>query len=389
MKGTNQLSFDNEESFGGEGFPACDEYPCEQVIICEHSLDFYECKICFKNKPIQKQKSTLEKFIKISLSPLYLIGWLVTVIFVGMGLLIEKGSEILGALVFLSLVVSAIYHVFFTFIPFLFNLFLLKRTIFTLHNSWNVLKVRNQLLNFVVMLFSQKICTCGVSSRESIPRIINLFISKKTLPIVNGFDHQRVDRVKINTGKEKVFTNNSKMKIVCVGALNKTKNQIALLKVLKKIQLDAEVIFLGDGLNSAYLKHFSENISKPTEIIFKGRVSRDLAIEHMLEADISISVSKGEGLPIAVLESMYAGCFTILSAIPPHLEISPPEDRCYFVDLDNAEDIENSLDYVQNNLNTIRSSRDISKEYTMLNFSVKNMLKEYRKVYESLISCEK
>ena len=279
----------------------------------------------------------------------------------------------------------------FTFILaiFPFNLFLLKKTVFTLHNSWNVLKVRNQFLNFVVMLFSQKICTCGVSSRESIPRIINLFISKKTLPIVNGFDHQRVDRVKINTGKEKVFTNNSKMKIVCVGALNKTKNQIALLKVLKKMQLDAEVVFLGDGLNSAYLKHFSENISKPTEIIFKGRVSRDLAIEHMLEADISISVSKGEGLPIAVLESMYAGCFTILSAIPPHLEISPPEDRCYFVDLDNAEDIENSLDYVQNNLNTIRSSRDISKEYTMLNFSVKNMLKEYRKVYESLISCEK
>ena len=124
MKETNKLSFDNEESFGGEGFPACDEYPCEQVIICEHSLDFYECKICFKNKPIQKQKSTLEKFIKISLSPLYLIGWLVTVIFVGMGLLIEKGSEILGALVFLSLVVSAIYHFFFVFIPYILSFLL-------------------------------------------------------------------------------------------------------------------------------------------------------------------------------------------------------------------------------------------------------------------------
>ena len=103
MKVSNKLSFDDEESFGGEGFPDCEEYPCEQVIICEHSLDFYECKICFKDKPIQKQKSTLEKFIKLSLLPLYLIGWLVTAIFVGMGLLIEKGSEILGALVFLVL----------------------------------------------------------------------------------------------------------------------------------------------------------------------------------------------------------------------------------------------------------------------------------------------
>ena len=124
MKGTNKLSFDAEESFGGEGLPDCVEYPCEQVIICEHSLDFYECKICLKNKPIQKQKSTLEKFIKISLSPLYLIGWLVTAIFVGMGLLIEKGSETLGALVFLSLVVSAIYHFFFVFIPYILSFLL-------------------------------------------------------------------------------------------------------------------------------------------------------------------------------------------------------------------------------------------------------------------------
>ena len=120
----NKLSFNDEESFGGDGFPDCEEYPCEQVIICEHSLDFYECKICFKNKPIQIQKLTLEKFIKLSLSPLYLIGWLVTAIFVGVGLLIEKGSEILGALVFLSLVVSAIYHFFFVFIPYILSFLL-------------------------------------------------------------------------------------------------------------------------------------------------------------------------------------------------------------------------------------------------------------------------
>ena len=119
MKVSNKLSFDDEESFGGEGLPDCVEFP-----TCKHSLDFYECKICFKDKPIQKQKSTLEKFIKLSLSPLYLIGWLVTAIFVGMGLLIEKGSEILGALVFLSLVVSAIYHFFFVFIPYILSFLL-------------------------------------------------------------------------------------------------------------------------------------------------------------------------------------------------------------------------------------------------------------------------
>ena len=64
------------------------------------------------------------------------------------------------------------------------------------------------------------------------------------------------------------------------------------------------------------------------KIKFKGLVSRDLTIEHMLDADVCISLSKGEGLPIAVLEAMYSGCFMILSDIPPHKEVSPPQERC-------------------------------------------------------------
>ena len=77
MKISNKLSFDNEESFGGEGLPDCEEYPCEQVIICEHSLDFYECKICdLELQKIQelKRKSKLQQVVSIFLFPLYLLG---------------------------------------------------------------------------------------------------------------------------------------------------------------------------------------------------------------------------------------------------------------------------------------------------------------------------
>lgn len=266
-----------------------------------------------------------------------------------------------------------------------FNMRLLRKTVFTLHNSWNVLKIRNQFLNFIVMLFAQKICTCGISSRNSIPKFIDFFISQKTTSIVNGFDHQRIDNVKLRQSGSTHFDQYSSMKIVCVGALNKTKNQIALLEVLKIIKLDAEVIFLGDGVNKNGLIEFSKSIANLTKISFKGRVSRDTAIEYMLEADVSISLSTGEGLPIAVLESMYAGCFTILSSIPPHSEISPPKSRSYFVDPSDQSEIINSLIYVQKNIESIRALRDLSKEHSKRNFSVKNMLDEYREVYESLI----
>ena len=263
---------------------------------------------------------------------------------------------------------------------------LLKNTVFTLHNSWQVLKVRNQFLNFIIMLASKKVCACGVSSRDSIPKIINILVGEKKIKaVVNGFDHQRIQRVEANISRGNHFGNASKIKILYVGALNNTKNQIALLEVLKTIKMDAEIIFLGDGANKKTLIDYSKSISNSIKIDFKGLVSRDLTIEHMLEADVCISLSKGEGLPIAVLEAMYAGCFMILSTIPPHIEVSPPPERCFFVDISNKTEIINSLDYIKNNIEKKRLGRGKSKKYAINNFSVNNMLGEYKKVYDSIL----
>ena len=278
---------------------------------------------------------------------------------------------------------SGITGIIFLISIFPFRVQMLNRTLFTLHNSWSTLKLRNQILNFIVMLVSKKICTCGVACKKSIPKIINLFIEKKTTSVVNGFDHNRIDIIKNNKRDIRFFSENSKIKILYVGALNNTKNQISLLKVLKHIKLKAEIIFLGDGKNKNKLIDFSKNFVDCTKIIFKGRVSRNIAIEHMLEADVSISLSKGEGLPIAVLESMYAGCFQILSKIPPHKEISPPSNRCIFVDQSNKLQIRNSLNFMINNISLIRAEKSVSQEYSINNFGIDNMLKRYKKVYDS------
>ena len=267
-----------------------------------------------------------------------------------------------------------------------FRIFLLKKTVFTLHNSWNIIKARNQILNIIVMLASMKICTCGKSSKDSIPKKINFFIEKKTLAVVNGFDHHRIDSVESAISTAKHFNQSSKVRILCVGALNNTKNQIALLEALKTAKIEAEIIFLGDGTNKDSLIDFSKELDRYTKTIFKGRVSRNLTIEHMLEADVSISLSKGEGLPIAVLESMYAGCFQILSTIPPHKEISPPMNRCIYVDASNLLEIISSLDFIRDNIPLIRSNRAASREYSVKNFGLDNMLKEYMTVYNSLLN---
>lgn len=265
-----------------------------------------------------------------------------------------------------------------------FNLAILSKCVFTLHNSWYVLKTRNQVLDFLVMMLSASVCTCGKSSFESIPKIIKLFIGKKMIPIVNGFDNLRVDNVEREKGNKKYFCDEFSLKILYVGALNNIKNQIALLKAAEHINRKVEIIFLGDGNNRQMLIDYAKSIPSNIDISFKGIVSRDIAIEHMLEADLYISLSKGEGLPIAVLEAMYAGCFLILSNISPHLEVSPPQERCIFVELSDQRQIIESINYVINRLEEVRSERHISKEYSIANFSVNRMLEEYKEVYNSI-----
>ena len=281
---------------------------------------------------------------------------------------------------------NSITGIIFILAIFPFKLSLLKKTVFTIHNSWNVFKTRNQFLNIIVMLFSSKVCTCGKSSQNSLPKIIKFFFNKKIKAITNGFDNRRIDRIASNNLQVSHFDINSKIKIVYVGSLTDTKNQIALLKVLNLSNIEAEIIFLGDGVNKQSLIDYSKKVVPSIKISFKGCLPRNTAIEHMLEADVFISLSKGEGLPIAVLEAMYCGCFLILSTIPPHKEVSPPSDRCIFVDNDNEKEIINSLNYVAKEIYKLKEQRDMSKEHSIERFGLNNMLEGYMEVYKSVNS---
>ena len=281
---------------------------------------------------------------------------------------------------------NSITGIIFILAIFPFKLGLLKKTVFTIHNSWNVFKTRNQFLNIIVMLFSCKVCTCGKSSHDSLPKIIKFFFNKKIKAITNGFDNRRIDKVASNNVEVSHFDLNSKVKIVYVGSLTDTKNQIALLKVLNSSNIEAEIIFLGDGVNKQSLIDYSKKVVSSIKISFKGCLPRNTAIEHMLEADVFISLSKGEGLPIAVLEAMYCGCFLILSSIPPHKEVSPPSDRCIYVDKDNEEEIINSLNYVAKEIYKLKDQRDMSKKHSIERFGLNNMLEGYMDVYKSVNS---
>ena len=110
--------------WSADDFGDDESFPCCVIDWCEHEIDLSECEICLNKRPIrlQKEKTKFEKLFEKLLFPFYVIGWLVTGIFAGIGIIFKHSYEILIGIVILGWVVSAIYHFFFTFLPFLFNL---------------------------------------------------------------------------------------------------------------------------------------------------------------------------------------------------------------------------------------------------------------------------
>ena len=107
-----------DEAFGGPGFPYC------TIDICEHSDNFYECKICdleLQKNPRIKKKSKLQQVVLIFLFPLYLLGILAYGVVALFRFLADGG---LFALMIVGWTISGIYHFFFVFIPYIFSFLL-------------------------------------------------------------------------------------------------------------------------------------------------------------------------------------------------------------------------------------------------------------------------
>jgi Glycosyltransferase len=113
--------------------------------------------------------------------------------------------------------------------------------------------------------------------------------------------------------------------VISVGRLESVKDPLALLEAFGRAfgqDGDARLVFIGAGKLEETLQARTDHLGLGDRVDLTGLIPRDDVFVSYAEADVFVSTSHGEGLPVAVLEAMAAGCPVILSDIPPHREVA-------------------------------------------------------------------
>ena len=253
------------------------------------------------------------------------------------------------------------------------QIYLLKKTVFTVHNSYQNYKLRNKILFFINFFSLKKIVFCSFSSFNSFPKFIHT-INKKIKIIPNGVDISKMKKTKVKEFNKRLID------IIFVGRMEKVKNAVLISNLLSAFE-NKIIYFIGDG---SLIQKVKNILRKNKNVIFRGQIPREAVYKNLADSKFFISMSKTEGLPIALLEAIYMGCIPIVSDIEPHKEVLGEYSN--FIISKNLSRNE-LIDKINGllNLNFKNSLFQDLRNLVEKKYSLDKMLNGYDKLYKKII----
>lgn len=217
----------------------------------------------------------------------------------------------------------------------------LASAVYTLHSSYPNYKLRNRLMLIPALALFRKSVCCSYASRDSFPAFFKWLAGNRLSVVQNGTDIRRVDQA---LAAYPARPRSGDFTIATVGRLMDIKNPFVILSAFRQANDPASRLkFIGDGpLRSALLTECATHgLGERVELT--GLIPRDVVYSHVRDADVFVSASQVEGLPVAVIEAMACRCPVILSDIEPHREIVGEADFVPLVRLGDVDGFAQAL----------------------------------------------
>jgi glycosyltransferase involved in cell wall biosynthesis len=208
--------------------------------------------------------------------------------------------------------------------------------VITMHGSQTMLKAtRRRVALKGAFALSRRVVACSGATQEHLTRELRL-APDRILTIPNGIAFRAGDRLKV---RRELGIPDDGLLVVAVGSLVERKGHMVLLRALARLDRDGlpptwRVAIAGRGELEDALKGFIAEAGLTGRAHVLGH--RDDIPDILAAADIFTMPSLWEGLPVAMLEAMFAGKPVIASAcsgIPEaitsgaHGLLAPPGDE--------------------------------------------------------------
>jgi glycosyltransferase involved in cell wall biosynthesis len=209
--------------------------------------------------------------------------------------------------------------------------------VYTVQDSFYDYSLRNQVLTLVSLGGFNRIIFCSRSAYESIPSPWRRLVSAKARVVANAADIARVDRA-IRRLEGANSRSGRSFLVAWVGRMEKVKDAGVVVSAFAAVpDADTRMVMIGAGQLESEVARQVTSLDLEHRVELTGLIPRDEVFVRCAEADLFISASRGEGLPVAVIEAMATECPVVLSDIPPHREL---RDGAEFIPLVPLGDID-------------------------------------------------
>lgn len=201
----------------------------------------------------------------------------------------------------------------------------MRRTlVFTVTDSFYDFKLRNQAVFSVILMAFERVIFCSRAAYDSFPRPWRWLVRGRWRVVQNGADVERVARVLAGAS---ITRDPERFTVITIGRLERVKDPVTFLEAFAGgTDATGRLVVVGTGTLAARLAEKARDLGVADRVDFTGLIPRDEVYVRCAEADLFVSASLGEGLPVAVIEAMATGCPAILSDIPPHRELMDGTD---------------------------------------------------------------
>ena len=265
------------------------------------------------------------------------------------------------------------------------NIFQKKVLIYNFHGIH--FKFHNYFIRFLYLLYENamgKLDTHKVFVSESeklYAKQIKIFYGRNINVINNGvYDLPKKEFL----NKEEIYKKNKsnfKIKVISICRFVKQKNVLDILKIARKLP-EINFVIIGDGeLRNIIKERMSTWRLKNVEL--KG--SQEDVFKFLYEADIYLSTSIYEGLPISILEAMSIGLPVVASNVMGNLDTIKNKESGFLFDLNNLDEGINFIKILamDRNLRILMGDKAFKRQRML--FSFNKMVHHYRLLYRKYI----